>query len=102
METVLFYENILWSGWVQQPSSFYPIIMYFNPFSGMSTILKEQMGIDIFMNLIFHDPKTPALYPLYVNIGVSLLVSIVLLGLSALKINPMMQFKGIFRRKKKV
>ncbi len=85
---------------VQNPQSFYPIIMYFNPFSGISVILENQIDFNIFDDLISYGTQSNTLSPLYINIGVSLLVSCILLVLSAIRINPMIKIKNIFKRNK--
>ncbi len=104
--------TVIWAEFVrsnlygsQRPASFYPLIMHFNPFSGLSSILLYQMGENIFGGLLYTNQKSVALLNLYINVGVSLTISFILLFLSSLKINPMNKFgnwnSGKKRKKKK-
>ncbi|MTI49658.1 ABC transporter permease [Sporosalibacterium faouarense] len=87
---------------VSQSSRFYPIIMYLNPFSGLSSILENQMGINIFEGLIFRGANTPTLLTFYINSAVSIILSFILLYLASLKINPMKKFGNRNKKSKKI
>lgn len=75
-----------------RPTSFYPKIMYLNPLSGLSAILEKQMGTNILEFLTNNNPNASILSPLYINIIVFLSISILLLYITSLKINPMKEF----------
>lgn len=78
----------------------FPIILYANPLSGLGAILFKMMGTDILSGFIGRGSIGNQLLPLYINLGFDLVVSAILLYLSALKINPMTKLGGKTKRKK--
>lgn len=77
----------------------FPIILYANPLSGLGAILFKMMGTDILSGFIGRGSIGNPLLPLYINLGFDLVVSAILLYLSALKINPMTKLGGKTKRK---
>lgn len=78
----------------------FPIILYANPLSGLGSILFKMMGTDILSGFLGRGSLSNPLLPLYINLGFDLVVSAILLYLSALKINPMTKLGGKTKRKK--
>ncbi|SCG82455.1 hypothetical protein DW1_0847 [Proteiniborus sp. DW1] len=78
----------------------FPIILYANPLSGLGSILFKMMGEDILSGFIGRGSSNSPLLPLYINLGFDLVLSAILLYLSALKINPMTKLGGKIKRKR--
>ncbi|WP_183108828.1 ABC transporter permease [Thermohalobacter berrensis] len=76
---------------------FQRFLLYLNPLSGLSSILTEQVG-EIFIPSQWLKKDTwDTLVPLYINLGLDIVISSILLFLVSIKINPM----GSFKRKSK-
>jgi len=80
----------------------FPVILYANPLSGLGAILFKMLGTDILSGFIGRGSVNNPLRPLYINLGFDIVLSAILLYLSALKINPMTRLGGKTKKKKKV
>lgn len=75
-------------------------IAYINPLSGLGSILFKMMGTNLLTGFLGRNTATYPLMPLYVNLGFDLVLSVILLYLSSLKINPMSKLGGKVKVKK--
>ncbi|MFD3158567.1 ABC transporter permease [Haloimpatiens sp. FM7330] len=72
-------------------------LMYFNPGAGYVSLIAEQFGKGNSLNIpgVIHNPGLKAIPFWIVNIIIDLIISVVLLVLSALKLNPMKKIKKL-------
>jgi len=98
---VIFSRGIFLGTMGRIPTRFLEIVLYANPFSGLSAILGHQLGEDILGGLLNRRNSASVLIPLYYNIGFDLIISSILLYLTSLKINPMKSFSGLNKKGKK-
>lgn len=70
-------------------------VMYINPFSGLAAIISHQIGGDFIGELVGTNAGWTVLTPLYINIAFDLIVSVILLYLASIKINPMKRSKKL-------
>ncbi|WP_054870608.1 ABC transporter permease [Caloranaerobacter sp. TR13] len=85
--TVFFYEvfDVNYNS-----ETIFNILLYSNPFSGLSSILSYQLGNKMLMlGSLLGNPTKSVLMPLYINIVFDIVISVLLIMFTSLKINPL-------------